>query len=203
MFRFNQALKTLRRLEPNNRESNFVVAPNTVPSEEWVTRLESEARQAEGRAQLGQPPRTLGMQQPAPQITPPNRRMQALDTAIQGAINSNKDETQLEGQAARLLQEAGFSINSFQQKFFASSVIKGETDIETSGSIVETTVSPANKLTQITNLLTSPLLNPNNKAVILYAPNYNVRAGRDIEARGAYVARTPQQLIDLVRKFGG
>ena len=41
-----------------------------------------------------------------------------------------------------------------------------------------------------------------SKKVILYAPNYNTRAGQDIEAMGGYVARTQQELIDLVKQFG-
>lgn len=59
---FGQLLVRLRRAEPDNPQLQYLAAPNTVPSEEWIARLRGEVAAAEERAQLGQPPRVMGTQ---------------------------------------------------------------------------------------------------------------------------------------------
>lgn len=82
----------------------------------------------------------------------------------------------------------------------AAGVRLGEIDFEVPQAIIEATVSPKDKLSQITKYINNPsLFNPSGKPIILFAPNYGHTAARDIEGVGALVVRDFADLIALVR----
>ena len=62
MIRFQDLMRRLREVEPNNPQLTYLAQPNTVPSEAWLARLQAELAAAQQRTSLGQPPRTLGSQ---------------------------------------------------------------------------------------------------------------------------------------------
>jgi RHS repeat-associated protein len=80
----------------------------------------------------------------------------------------------------------------------AAGNVVGEIDFEVSQAIIETTVSPGGKLSQLQKYL-SPLFNPSGKPVIIFAPNYGSSATRDIERAGGLVAKHLDDLVALVR----
>ncbi|APR75128.1 Rhs family protein [Minicystis rosea] len=80
----------------------------------------------------------------------------------------------------------------------AAGRVAGDIDFEVAQAIIEVTVSPGGKLSQIQKYMT-PLFNPTGKAVVLFAPNYGSRAAQDIENAGAIVAKRLDDLVGLVR----
>ena len=121
---------------------------------------------------------------------------------IEDALNSPDPDKRFEGQIAQELRDSGIKINSFQKKFGPNGSI-GEIDIETDCTIVEVTTRESKKLSQVNKLMSNRIINPDNKPVVLYAPGYGETAGKAINDAGAYVARTPEQLLQLIRKLGG
>ncbi len=164
--------------------------------------LAQEAEQ-EGEKIMNKIEQTLG-DQPVGQTTTPCGAGASYDPtpAIQEALASADEGTQLEGQVAQGLKDAGFKLQGFQTEVGPNGSI-GEKDIETSEAIIETTVSPSGKLSQVTKLMSNPEMNPSGKPVILYAPNYGGAATNSITQGGAYVAKNMQELTDLLRMLGG
>jgi hypothetical protein len=121
-----------------------------------------------------------------------------IDAAIRTARESGNPGTQLEGQAAQHIKDAGIEVTGFNKGFGPNASI-GEIDIETPHAIVEVTAAARGKLTQIRELMGNPQLNPTGKPIILYAPNYLRTAGKAVSDAGGSVARTPEELINLLR----
>jgi hypothetical protein len=140
---------------------------------------------------------------PTMRITPdrPAAPSGQFDGAIQAARESSNPGTQLEGQVAQHIKDAGIDVISFNKKFGPNAAI-GEIDVETPNAIIEVTTQKARKLTQVQGLMDNPQLNPTGKPVILYAPNYLRTAGKEISDAGASVVRTPEELINLLRSKG-
>jgi hypothetical protein len=140
---------------------------------------------------------------PTMRITPdqPAAPSGQFDGAIQAARESSDPGTQLEGQVAQHIKDAGIDVIGFNKEFGPNASI-GEIDVETPDAIIEVTLQKARKLTQIRELMGNPKLNPTGKPVILYAPRYNNTAAKAISDAGASVARTPQELINLLRQKG-
>ena len=121
---------------------------------------------------------------------------------IDDAANSTDADVRLHGQTAQALGAAGITIVSFNKQFGPNGSI-GEIDIETGRTIIEVTTAPARKGRQIDKLTTDAQMNPDAKAVVLYAPNYGAKAGQAILQKGAYVTRTLEQLLDLICRLEG
>jgi hypothetical protein len=140
---------------------------------------------------------------PTMRITPdrPAAPSAEFDGAIQAARQSSDPGTQLEGQVAQHIKDAGIDVISFNKEFGPNASI-GEIDVETPDAIIEVTRAERGKLRQIRKLMGNPQLNPAGKPVILYAPNYLQTAGKDVSNAGAPVVRTPEALINLLRSKG-
>jgi RHS repeat-associated protein len=80
----------------------------------------------------------------------------------------------------------------------ALGAVKGDLDFEVANAIIEVTVSRNGKAGQMVKYFT-PLFNPTNKPVILYAEKYGTQAARDIEALGGLVVKNLPDLISLVK----
>jgi hypothetical protein len=129
-------------------------------------------------------------------------RTKLNSAAIAEAIASSNDGKRLEGLTAQQIIGAGFNIVSFARKIGVSGA-DGEIDIETPDIIIETTIKKrVDKFNQIKDLASNTQINPHNKPVILYAPNYQ-KSGRHIMSTGAYLARTPAELTALLQKLRG
>jgi len=163
--------------------------------------LAQEAEQ-EGEKIMNKIEQALGDQPVGQTTTPCGGASVDLTPAIHEALASADEGTQLEGQVAQGLKDAGFNLQGFQAEVGPNGSI-GEKDIETSEAIIETTVSSSGKLSQVTKLMSNPEMNPSGKPVILYAPNYGGAATNSITQGGAYVAKNMQELTDLLRMLGG
>ena len=159
-----------------------------MPSENWVWELEAEARGAAARAR-GEPAIS-------------SAREAEIRAAVEAARKSDDAGDRLEGEVAQVLVNAGVRLTSFQRKIGLNGS-DGEIDVETKSTIIEATSQTAGKLPQIRLLLAGGVRNPSAKAVILYAPGYGITAGNAVLSHGAYLARTPQELLDLMRRFEG
>jgi hypothetical protein len=105
----------------------------------------------------------------------------------------------LEQDVENRLNSEGIPILKRDEKVFdALGDLKGDIDFEVPEAIIEVTVSPKGKLDQIEKYMT-PLFNPTEKAVVLFAPKYGGLAGRDAEQAGAIVVKTLDDLIGLVK----
>jgi hypothetical protein len=133
--------------------------------------------------------------------TRPSLSSGQIDAAIRAARASDNPGTRLEGQAAQQIKDAGIDIIGYNKKLGPNASI-GEIDIETPHAIVEVTVQNGRKLTQVKAFINDPRLNPGGKAVILYAPNYLRTVEKAVSDAGASVARTPEELISLLRSKG-
>jgi uncharacterized protein YukE len=121
-------------------------------------------------------------------------------TAIRSALESGKSDRELEGMVANYVRH---DLVSFQRNIEGPDGRIGEIDIETSNAIVEVTTQRSGKLKQIKKYLLLPEMNPLDKAVILFAPNYLADAAQDITNVGAYVVRSRDELVELLQKLGG
>ena len=76
-------------------------------------------------------------------------------------------------------------------------------DLETEHAIIETTVRPKGKSSQIERFITDPWINPKNKLVILYGPNYtNTAAVKALESKGAVVVHDELTLLRVLQELG-
>ncbi len=64
------------------------------------------------------------------------------------------------------------------------------------------TTQTARKLKQVQKLISNSDLNPLNKPVILYAPNYKFTPAQDIIATGSYVVYSQHELLELLSILG-
>jgi hypothetical protein len=124
-----------------------------------------------------------------------------FDQEIQNKLSSSNPGSVLEGEVANHVKNGGFDIVAFDKKIGPNGSI-GQIDIETTNAIIEATIAPNQKLSQIKGLISNPNLNPSGKSVILYAPNYRGTPEKDITSGGGYVVRTPQELFNLLKNLG-
>lgn len=118
-----------------------------------------------------------------------------FDAAIQNNLASTNAGTKLEARTANLLKHDLISYGRIEKG--ANKLPVGDVDVETSNAIIEVTMQTGQKAGQIAKLQTDRLLNPSNKPVILFAPNYTELAQAELPP-GVRVFRTEQGLLDYV-----
>lgn len=138
----------------------------------------------------------LSMLERLERLEPGPRR--AVNEAIKKALGSADKDKKLEGEVADSIRD---HVIDFDRKVGPNGSV-GQVDVETRKTIIEVTTQRKGKRGQIMKAISDPEMNPNGKPVILYAPNYQGGAGKDIEEAGGYVARTPEELKALLRRFG-
>ncbi len=124
-----------------------------------------------------------------------------FEQAIADALNSVNPQKVLEGKVANAIIQAGFDLVSFNKTVGLNGEV-GEIDVETSNAIIEVTTQTARKLKQVQKLISNSDLNPLNKPVILYAPNYKFTPSQDIIATGSYVVSSQDELLELLSILG-
>ena len=124
-----------------------------------------------------------------------------FEQAIADALNSANPQKVLEGKVANAIIQAGFDLVSFNKTVGLNGEV-GEIDVETSNAIIEVTTQTARKLKQVQKLISNSDLNPLNKPVILYAPNYKFTPAQDIIATGSYVVCSQDELLKLLSILG-
>ncbi|MBD2774742.1 hypothetical protein [Iningainema tapete] len=124
-----------------------------------------------------------------------------FNDAINEALHSDDPKKVLEGIVANAIIQAGFELISFNKEVGLNGSI-GEIDVETVNAIIEVTTQTSRKLKQIQKLISNLDLNPLNKAVILYAPNYKFTPAQDITNTGGYIVRTQEELLHLLSILG-
>lgn len=118
------------------------------------------------------------------------------------AVNSPDKEKQWEGEVA---QSVIADVVSFQRKIYdpATGMVVGEIDVETSTAIIEVTTAPGDKLGQLVKDQSNPDINPKDKNVVLYAPNYSHSADLQFAEHDIPIIRTLKELFDELRLLGG
>ncbi|MEH2325037.1 MAG: hypothetical protein V7K32_16050 [Nostoc sp.] len=109
-----------------------------------------------------------------------------FEQAIANALNSVNPQKVLEGKVANAIIQARFDLVSFNKTVGLNGEV-GKIDVETSNAIIEVTTQTARKLKPVQKLISNSDLNPFNKPVILYAPNYKFTPSQDIIATGSYI----------------
>lgn len=124
--------------------------------------------------------------------------------AVSRALASPNAGTRLEAEVALALRRVGIEVTGFDRRVFdpARNRLAGQVDVETGAALIEVTTSPNGKLEQVADTLRAPLVNPDGKAVVLYAPNYGRAAGQAVMRAGVHLARTPEQLVAVLRALG-
>jgi hypothetical protein len=130
------------------------------------------------------------------------KTMQEIDTKINAALQSENPGTKLEGKVGKALRDAGFNVMQFQQKIGKYGSI-GEIDVSTDKAIIEVFIGRKGKLQSIEDKINIQQLNPRGKPVILYAPNYQSTAAKNIINSGAQVCRNIEDLINVLNRLGG
>jgi len=118
-----------------------------------------------------------------------------LAREVNAALETGTEGARLEGQVARTFFN---DVVSFNKQVFSAGRRIGEIDVELKNAIVEVTTDQGGKAGQAGKLVNDKVLNPLGKVVIVYGPNITKRAGQAIEAAGARVARTPEELKKLL-----
>ncbi len=131
----------------------------------------------------------------------PGQARPEVTQKIEEALKSDDPKVRLEGEIASFLLKSGIDVANFQQGFGPGNSL-GEIDVETDKAIIEATTENARKTRQIKERVNNPILNPDGKTPILYSENYGRRAQQEIESAGGRVARSPQELLDIIRKLG-
>jgi hypothetical protein len=132
---------------------------------------------------------------------------QQIEAAIRKALASSNTGTELEGKVARYAQAAGSTVTGFQRKIVQAPMFTEpartltDIDVETDEALIEVTTVKNGKLGQVQDLISDLKRNPTRKPVILYAPGYRDRLRRAVRAIGAQVARTPEQLADILKSL--
>jgi len=127
------------------------------------------------------------------------KQIHDLAVSVAAACTSPDPDVQLEGQVGRALIA---DLVSFQRKVFnAEGVEIGEIDVETSNAIIEVTNTPRDKLKQLLKDQNEPLMNPNHKKVILYAPGYSHAADRQFASYGFPIIRSLKDLFNYLRSL--
>jgi RHS repeat-associated protein len=113
---------------------------------------------------------------------------------------AGKTGPQLEAEVERDLINGGVPIINRGQKFYdpVTGILFGEIDVEVRQALIEVTTKTSGKMPQLRKYLGS-LMNPLQKQVILFAPDYGGAATREAERNGIMVLRHTNDIIDLVR----
>lgn len=89
---------------------------------------------------------------------------------------------------------------AFNQKFGENGEF-GEIDAATKEAIIEVTTRRKGKFTQTTEVFRSLLLNPEQKSVVLYAPNYNEEPKKKVSHHGVRCVRNLEELDAALRSI--
>ncbi len=110
-------------------------------------------------------------------------------------------ETNLIGQVGRELID---KVVAFQSKVIDSDtdLEVGEIDVETSTCIIEVTNESDGALEKLLKLKNDPRLNPEQKKVALYAPNYSQQAAREAVEESIPVIQSLERLSTYIKKLG-
>ncbi len=108
------------------------------------------------------------------------------------------DGTKLEDDIEQALKDNGIEYQRGVD-IFEDDIKRGEIDFLLDDYLIEATVKPKRKLSQIKKYF-SELFNPQNKSVILVGPNYrNSAAVKDIINEGAQVVHSIDDLINIIK----
>ncbi|MBY0372979.1 MAG: hypothetical protein K2Q23_03230 [Bryobacteraceae bacterium] len=88
-----------------------------------------------------------------------------------------------------------------QKYFFPDGKPKTEVDIETSDALIEVKTGSRANIGQAEGQLRDRQVNPDGKPLIVYGPRLGWGARAAYENKGAKVVRTPQEVIDLLKKI--
>jgi len=125
-----------------------------------------------------------------------------IDAVIQKNLRSPEKGLRLEGEIGKLIADERFSVLSAGRQVGLNGST-GEIDLETDEAIIECYSASNGKLAQIKKLVRDAAMNPSGKPVVLYAPSYGGMAARDIVAAGARVAKTPDELVAILKSLRG
>jgi hypothetical protein len=117
---------------------------------------------------------------------------------VNAALESAEAGIRLEGQLGKQLLS---QLVSFKRTVVEGGQRVGKIDLETGTAIIEATLDATRKSGQVQKLLTNKALNPSGKPVIVFGPNLRPGAIRDIQGIGGKVARTPEELEELLRQL--
>ena len=108
-------------------------------------------------------------------------------------------ETNLKGQVGR---ELIGDIIAFQRRVIHPTTGQdfGEIDVETAKTLIEVTNESDGLLQKLRELKSNPLLNPEQKKVVLYAPHYSPQAARDVVEEGIPVIQSLERLSGYIKK---
>jgi hypothetical protein len=122
-----------------------------------------------------------------------------LVNRVAAAVNSSCRPTQLEGQVSRVLIS---DLVSFNHKIIDSAGIEiGEIDVETSNVIIEVSKTDRRKNQQVLKEMNNKLINPMEKQVILFAPDYSHAADQQFKDKGIPIIRSYKDLFDYLRSL--
>jgi hypothetical protein len=126
-------------------------------------------------------------------------QLRDLVMRVTRAILSPDVETSLTGQVGR---ELIGEITAFQHTVLdpITGLEVGEIDVETSTSIIEVTNESDGSLQKLLKLKNDPLLNPEQKKVVLYAPGYSPQAARDVVEESIPVIQSLARMSEYVKK---
>ena len=104
---------------------------------------------------------------------------------------------------AQLLLDNGIAVVSFQRLEYepVSGDPISDVDVETDRAIIEVTTGKKRKIEQIDILRSDTHLNPSGKLVILFAPSYKKFVLANVLAAGYRVARSDQELLNIIRSL--
>jgi len=125
-----------------------------------------------------------------------------INAVIQKNLRSPEKGLRLEGEIGKLIADERFSVLSAGRQVGLNGST-GEIDLETDEAIIECYSASNGKLAQIKKLVRDAAMNPSGKPVVLYAPSYGGMAARDIVAAGAMVAKTPDELVAILKSLRG
>jgi len=133
-----------------------------------------------------------------PDLTPDQLR--DLVMRITNAVLSPDPETSLTGQVGRELID---DIIAFQHSVLDPDTGRpvGEIDVETSTCLIEVTNARDGSLQKLLKLKHDPLLNPEQKKVVLYAPDYAPHAAREAVEESIPVIQSLPRLLEYVKKM--
>jgi hypothetical protein len=126
-------------------------------------------------------------------------QLRDLVMRVTSATLSPDIETSLKGQVGRELID---DIIAFRHKVLdpMTDLEVGEIDVETSACIIEVTNQSEGLHEKLLRLKIDPLLNPEQKKIVLYAPNYSQQAAREVVEESIPVIQSLERLSAYVKK---
>ncbi len=134
----------------------------------------------------------------------PVQPSQEVKDKIAALRATGKDEDKKVADVATWLLNDGYRVFKVNQIYKdAKGQAITDVDIETSKVLIEVTVSPDGKGSQIDKYINNTTVNPSKKAVILYGENYtNAAAKKNIETLGAFVVNNSSELFKKMTEVG-